>query len=260
MIALIVFLLCGLAGATALIMASSNVGRYAHSEEQEYYTVSSAALVLVDMLDGLNYTSQTVSYEYIREWRYENDKRTETDSYRLTVPMLGETAETTGMGTMKGASTLSSSSHFKMVDAIRKQCDKVVPLFVPAEWYARVAEQADSPKKPDTVSSISFPFSVSLKDNTAVNEVKATLLMNANFDLVLTFYGGKGEYSITVFWKATIDPVQKANTPKTDYLTPEGTEYRDGKMTQINTYQAVVTWSRENATISRGEAIQNAAT
>lgn len=71
-LALIIFLLCALAGASALIMASANAGRYSHSEDdqQPYYSVTSAAMLMIDLMDGATYESAPIEYVYERTWRF----------------------------------------------------------------------------------------------------------------------------------------------------------------------------------------------
>ena len=53
--ALLLFLICALAGAAALTAAGSNIGRYSYLEEdqQQYLAVSSAAKLFREQLDGL---------------------------------------------------------------------------------------------------------------------------------------------------------------------------------------------------------------
>ena len=62
-LALLLFLVCALAGAAAVTAASANVGRYTYQQDgqQAYLAVSSAARLIRDQLDGLE--AQTC-YEY----------------------------------------------------------------------------------------------------------------------------------------------------------------------------------------------------
>lgn len=55
LMALLLFLICALAGAAALTAAGSNIGRYSYLEEdqQQYLAVSSAAKLFREQLDGL---------------------------------------------------------------------------------------------------------------------------------------------------------------------------------------------------------------
>lgn len=60
MLALLLFLVCALAGAAAVTAAGSNVGRYSYVEEdrQQFLTVTSAAKLIRDELNGLSVTGE----------------------------------------------------------------------------------------------------------------------------------------------------------------------------------------------------------
>lgn len=260
-IALLIFLLCALAGASAYIMAVSNAGRYSHANEQEYYSVSSAALLLVDMMDDIAYTSQLVNYDYQRTWNYADGKHETSDGYTLTIPSAN-------LGVMGGgASTLRERSGLKISNVIREQCDKLVPyLNVPEEWYASVAGNAGAPVRPSEVPSVTYEFTVTVQDGSGnaddkYGTVNCKLVMNANYDLLLTFNCGNGEYAITVYWVAEVQAVQTTSEPEYVYadsaVQDENGYYTVGTMTQKRTLQVTVTWKKENVTISRGEAITN---
>lgn len=263
MIALVVFLLCGLAGASAFIMASSNAGRHSHSDEQQYYTVSSAALMVVDLLDGLTYTSQEVSYDYERKWNYADGAHTDSDSYKLTVPQLAPSGDA-GKGTVSGAAVCESGSSLKLADTIASQCDKIVPFaYVPDKWYLSVREQAGAPVKPESVAPISYVFTIRVEDGTGgaqFDTVQCRLVMTANCDLSLTFRGEGDEYSMTAYWTADVKPVQTTGEPQYEYADGGAVvngEYTNGSMTQHGTLRVIVTWTQDRVTISRGEAITN---
>ncbi len=89
-IAMLLFLLCALAGVSALTMAAANAGRYSHAEEdrQPYYSVTSAALFVADVFNGLKYTSATINFDYTHSWTFHKDEtpqRTYTDEYSLNI-------------------------------------------------------------------------------------------------------------------------------------------------------------------------------
>lgn len=258
MIALVVFLLCGLAGVTAFLMASTNAGRYAHADEQEYYSVSSATLMLVDMLDGLTYESPQIAYDYERAWDYTGNQHSSTDHYMLTIP---DTA-----GTLSGADTVRGSS-LELCPTIGRQCDLLLRyLNVPEEWYARVREQADAPQKPAAVAAVSYPFTVQVPGDGKYGTVYGRLAMYDNYDLSFTFTTSAsasgedaGEYAMTVYWAASVTPTQVAGTPQYVYADGAaivGGEYTKGTMTQQHTLNVTVRWDKAKATISRG-AIAN---
>lgn len=89
-IAILIFMLCALAGVTALTMSMSNGGRYSHGEDrQPYYAVSSAALLLLDMMDKTSYTSYEIQYTYQRHWEYDttdpNNAHPQDDGYQINL-------------------------------------------------------------------------------------------------------------------------------------------------------------------------------
>lgn len=258
MIALIIFLLCALAGASAFIMAASNAGRYSHENDQEYYSVSSAALLMVEIMDDLTYTSKEIKYDYERSWERLEDGSEHTTSEGYTLTMPAETGEMT-----MAHSTLRNETKFKLCETIKEQCDKLVRyLNVPDEWYLRVRGQEGAPTRPEKVDTVSFEFTITVQDNNKQNDerfgtVNCKLIMADNYNLLLTFDGGGGEYSITVYWVATVSADPKTNKPVYTYAESENGVYRTGSLKEEHTLNVVANWKKKNVTISRGEAITN---
>ena len=77
--ALLVFLLCILAGTAALTAAASNAGRYTHleSDQQKYLSVSSAADLLRGQLSDQGFKAE-IKYVETYEWWYEPVEETES--------------------------------------------------------------------------------------------------------------------------------------------------------------------------------------
>ena len=69
--ALLVFMLCVVAGTAALTAASSNAGRFSHagSDQQQYLSVSSAAGLLRDEFGGATFTAK-ISLKETYTWAY----------------------------------------------------------------------------------------------------------------------------------------------------------------------------------------------
>lgn len=247
MIALIIFLLCALAGVSAFLMAATNVGRYAHTEEQEYYSVSSAALMVVDMLDGLKYESGKITYVYERFWEFVNgSQRTASNKYTLTLPEGGTWSANSE------ASTLRDSS-LQLCNTILSRCNELIPYFVPGEWYDGVKNNEGAPKKPEKdLAPVEFNFTVTVPDDNRFGTVKCKLVMNTSYDLNLTFSGEDGEYAISVYWQATLNQTKTAGKPIYDYTTPTGDQYTNGHLTQTNELTITAKWEKDNVTISRG--------
>lgn len=269
-IALLIFLLCALAGVSALMMAASNAGRYSHKSEQEYYTVSSAALMIVDMLDDLQFTSKEVEYDYTRTWDYTNGKHKESDSYSLKLP-----DSTTTTSTMSGAKTLRTEGSLTLCSKIQAHCEKLVPyLNVPNEWYESVKGKKGQPERPENIEAFKpYSFTISVKSSEdgksdVFKPVKCTLEMGSDYNLLFSFQventvegeeeGSKlvtGEYAISLYWQAKVDFVQKTGEPQYTYAEKDSAgEFVSGSMLQHRTLQVTAQWRREDVVISRGEA------
>lgn len=267
-IALLIFLLCALAGASALMMAASNAGRYSHKSEQNYYTVSSAALMIVDMLDDLKFTSQKVLYNYERTWDYANGKHDESDSYTLYIPGAKK-FDKDSKEIMSGASTLRGSG-LKLCEKIQEHCEALVPyLNVPNEWYESVKGKDGQPKRPESIEAFKpYTFTISVPDDSAFQTVACTLEMGSDYNLLFSFQvqetlqadgvGDKlemGEYAITLYWQAEVDFSQTTGNPTYTYTKQDASgNFISGSMLQERTLQVTARWRREDVIISRGEA------
>lgn len=261
-IAMLIFLLCALAGASAFFMAASNAGRYSHPNDQNYYTVSSAALLFVDMLDDLCYESGEVKYVYERTWEYGKDGKTEhtiSDGHTLTIPeKVGDWSS--------GASTLRNSG-LDLCAEILTRSNALVPYFVPNEWYdsadkiVKEGETESFSKPTGDLERLSYSFTITVPGDSRFGTVNCTLVMTNNYDLTVTFVGENsvtdkdagaegGEYAITVYWQAEVEQEKKVGTPKYDYYTGD---HKSGKQTQTDTLKIIAEWKKENVTISRGE-------
>lgn len=267
-IALVIFLLCALAGASALIMAAANAGRYSHSDEQEYYSVSSAALMVVDMMDDLTYQSSAITYTYERNWKYVGSgsgqsEHTTSDGYHLEIGNpVGKLLDKNTDGEGGASSWREKVKGF--CNTIKEQCDLLVQyLSVPQEWYDSVKSNADEPKKPEKVETVTYELQFTVENNTLFGTVNCKLVMADNYNLTLTFTAestsGSGNnqdsrYSITVYWVPTVTAEPKAEEPKYEYTQQTDGSYRTGYMTQKHTLTVKVKWEKENVTISRGDA------
>lgn len=249
-IALMIFLLCALAGASAFIMASANVGRYAHTQDtrQPYYSVTSAALTIVDLIDGITYSSDIVSYDYKREWTYEADDKehVQSEEYTITIPPKGKGKLMGGDSKMSGSNIMKSVSEY---------CDLLVPyLNIPQEWYSTLdgIHTADS-YKPQQMLNISFTIT---PDAGNAGKVECTLMMNLNYDLLFTFSCFSGDttlYSVNLYWEAEVEDPISTKQPVYEYTN----DRKSGSMYIQQTKTVTAKWNKENVTLSRGEATSN---
>lgn len=247
-LALVIFLMCALGGASVLVMASANAGRYSHTDEQDYYSVSSAALLVVDMLDGLTYTSATIQYDYMRTWESAGGtNRDYTDKYTLTLPETGSSVSGAPASALNG---------IKLLEKIKAQCDGLVPcLDVPEEWYATVAEVS----RPALPARLSYTFSLNVTGDGRFGAVSCELVMNDNYDIILTFKGADGQYALTAYWPAERTAEKKSKDPQYGYLDPTDKSYQTGSHKIENTLNVTVQWNKAKVTISRGETQGGAA-
>lgn len=281
-LAILILMLCALAGTSALTMAVANAGRYSHAADsrQPYYSVTSAALMMVDILDGLKYTSTKVEYDYLHEWHYvpaegsEPPRRDQTDSYFLNILEQDATgayqltAESTRKGTIEiprrsgEASKDSDERHAveasNFVKQIGLQCDKIVPyLSVPQEWYSAVDKSGATVCGKFMPADLAYTFTISPNDG-SFGTVECSLVMSANYDLVFSF-SNKDEsgssYSVNLYWGATVDEAPERGEPVYSYTESGDTASQTIKQSKSVTVQ----WLRANVTISRGEA-ENAST
>lgn len=302
MIALMIFLLLALAGASALIMAMANSGRYSHKAEgqQPYYSVSSAALLMMNLLDGTQYKSKEVEYTYQRSWTGgEKDgigDHTQEDGYTLNflkkdtkgdyLLNSDKTEWQVDYDKIKGTMSTGEDKTLKdskLLTEIGNWCDKLVPyLSIPQAWYSTLRNKSvgtdNLPTDPGILAEqfrpapgyICVEFTVETTDET-FGDVSARLIMYANYDILLSFSqkselasGADGEasmYSVNIYWQAEVTektssgaPVYEVNEDTDGDGEPDSST--SGSQTIKQTKRVTVVWDKENAVISRGEAVK----
>lgn len=273
-IALLIFLLLSLAGVSALLMASANAGRYSHADEnrQAYYSVSSAALLMVDLLDGLTYRSAETEYRETHETQYTEGaepERVTSDTYTLNILtwdaekgyVLKDETQRAGSIALPQRSASETASEAaerqlmeagKLVRTISLQCDRTVPyLSVPQEWYGAADPSGKTRAENFMPSDVSVSFTVTPSDG-AFGTVQGKLTMHANYDLTFTFEArsesGAG-YCMSVLWTADVSKTETQGETVVTY-----TERGDvATVSAARTLSVNAVWKKENVTISRGE-------
>lgn len=266
-VALVLFMLCALAGASALSMASANAGRLSHrnNDEQPYYSVSSAALLFVDLFHNLRYNSGEVTYTYVREWKYNSadSSRPQTEEYTLNCfdALNGKCVPVTGTADIASRDNESEGDRsfrhkveaLKLVKQIGIYCDGLVPyLNVPQEWYESVSKKSENMETFRPEKSFDFPFDITVAGNES-QSVKGRIIMNSNYDLLISLTcskNGDSPYSLNIYWEATV--TEKTSSEPNKFEISDGGM---GKMTTKQTKTVTVNWLKENVTISRGEAV-----
>lgn len=258
LLALLIMLMCAFAGATAITMAATNIGRYAHENDdtQAYFSVTSAATLIRDTFDDLVYTSRT--YDYTVEHTILYDDVNHTESYIYSLPK-NETATGTIMSTAtdKDGNNLSHTlTGKKLATHLISALDKVVPFkSIPDEWYNNVKisdpdNTAGNLEKPTKVDTLAHPFDI-VSNNLSIGTIKATLITNDNYDLMFSFVYQTSNnidlYAVTLYMEATTEILTDTDI-KTNGTTDK--EYSEKNITKRSVR---VTWQAKNATISRGD-------
>ncbi len=289
-IAILIFMLCALAGVTALTMSMSNGGRYSHGEDrQPYYAVSSAALLLLDMMDKTSYTSYEIQYTYQRHWEYDNtsgNSHPQDDGYQINVlktdsttgnytktlksrEELGaekksdnKTANKSSMNISNRGDAESESAKktrhaledSKLYDEIRDRCDLLVPyLSVPQEWYSTLRDKDNQElgiKTEDFMPTTQLDFAFTVSSEEA-GDVQARLIMSSNYNLIISLSCFKeGKSLFAVNIYWEADVTEKTDSEDADYEYGGG---KEGTQTIMQTKVVTVTWNKSRAKVSRGE-------
>lgn len=260
LLAILIFLLCALAGTAAISMANANAGRYASAtkSQQPYYSVISAALFLRDSMNKMEYQSGTVQYVYTRGWEYDGGEHKPTqETYTLNVGQETGKDPTVLKGTWSKSDGDIVNTNF--CNGIREQCDQLVPyLNVPNEWYETVTG-VSKPAAPGT-KTVSFEIKPAGADAAPqeLGTVNVTLVLGENYDLLFQCEYKDGDaslYSVILYMEATVKVSTSTGVPKYDYTDPDPTDgvYKEGSLTQTTERTVTVSWEKTRATISRGE-------
>lgn len=245
LLAISIFLLCALAGASALTAAATNSGRLTHMEydQQKYLSTASAA----ELLRG-NVLFESFEVSYTRKelsvWWYKEDggvltlKHADTPKYSMfwgqdTVNQCYGVpgAPSTGTGVKIHEGTADPS---KLCEgSIAKKCvDDLLQYSiakVPPEWWSAVlgtppasgsmpSDMADYYNGKSSVAEKELTFTVKGDGNHGLGEVKVDLTLNTDFsiDADLYFLGDDGvndhEYKMSLKLNALVDTVVKTNS------------------------------------------------
>lgn len=251
--ALIVFLMCVLAGTAALTAASANIGRYSRleNEQRQYFSAASALELLQSRLNARmrdDPVQVTVTYTETETWWYESipaatpgdpptyELHTETKSALDVDPAIGNfnyyqyllvencipAGWRSAWDVLKTAVPLSVRSGFEKnytVDLDRT--GGTLP-----EW-------ADSVKK----------VSVKVKSSNAATDAKFNLEMELTTD-------DDGAYPLKVVWPGEAVTTTKTETTTTGGDPSDPTSADKGTRTTTTTLTCTVRWSAEDRVVS----------
>ncbi len=240
-LALLIVLISTFAGAGVITMAATNMGRYAHDtdDQQAYYSVTSAAILIRDTFAKAQYTSQNAEYKYESKWEY---TAAGGDDNATGVHQLTEYYTLTFNGS--GSFELTGDNVFG--ETIASHMDKVFQSrSIPDEWYNK------SGMEKSAINSLKdYSFTIT-SGNISIGTVNATLIFGDNYDLLFSFLfqaGNSKLYSVSLYMESEVNDVTKTEV-KSDPTSSSASE------TNTTTKHVEVKWPAHKATISRGEAI-----
>lgn len=250
--ALLIFVMCLLAGTVALSAASANVGRYTHlvQEQMQYFSVASALEILQSQMDDrveTNPIKVTVKYVEEEKWWYEPDPATPPG----TDPTYTLQRETTH--------NLKLEPAFSDLDYYQYQ---LLENCIPAEWrtdwealktgtsppsfekkYKVHLDESTLGASPPSWAKSLYPVDVTVKNG--ADDGNYTLEMH------LTTENGDG-YPLKVVWTGEADTDTKTETVTTggDPSDPLAAHDSEGKRTTTTTLTCTLRWSKEDRVIT----------
>lgn len=230
--ALLVFMLCVLAGTAALTAAAANSGRYTHmeAEQQDYLSVASAARVVKDELVGSTFTASFTG-----------------ENRNLPTPSTttGNFTSNCNLGSVFGET-------FK---------DYFIHLYSIHGWTTSTVSKMEETFTSEVGDSWTVGTSPEAKiEITGIDKMsKVTLVLEAdeNFTITATLYSGKeAEARNKTVIELVGDPTWTEDT-KTENYYVSGTTAAGGPAYSVGTKTTVVRnltvkWTLENATVYDG--------
>ena len=251
--ALLIFVMCVLAGTVALSAASANVGRYTHlvQEQRQYFSVASALELLQSQLDDRVETNPIkVAVKYVEEekWWYEPDSatpptytlRSETTHALELVPALpaGEKLDYYQYQLLEKCMPAEWRTDW---DALKTGISPT-PLSFEKKYKVHLDESTLGASPPSWSESL-YPVDVTV--NNGADDGNYTLEMH------LTTESGDG-YPLKVVWTGEADTDTKTETVTTGGkpTDPGVTHDSEGKRTTTTTLTCTLRWSAEDRVIT----------
>lgn len=253
--ALLIFVMCVLAGTVALSAASANVGRYTHlvQEQRQYFSVASALELFQSQLkDRVETNPIKVTVKYVEEekWWYEPDDPTTPTTYTLHSEPTKQTLEL--VPALSAGETLDYYQYQLLENCIPaewqadwddlKTTAGIVPSLSFEEKYKVHLDEStctDSPSLPESL----YPVDVTVKNG--ADDGNYTLEMH------LTTENGDG-YPLKVVWTGEADTDTKTETVTTggDPSDPLAAHDSEGTRTTTTTLTCTLRWSEEDRVIT----------
>ncbi len=250
LLALLIIMICAVAGAGAISMAAANVGRYSHAaeEQQAYYSVTSAATLVRDVFDKVRYTSRGVEFATSTITVYDEAAHNHTKTTSSAMKYSSGAAVMESTSEDANAQGILQSG---LGSAITYQFNKIVPFKnVPDDWYER-AEGTTDVTRPSSISAYSHEYTITSSD-ISIGTVVGRLFIYDDYNLSFSFTLGTGSgnevYSVSLYLSAEV----KEDTQTAITHSETTNEEREINTT---TRKVIVTWPKALATISRGQVV-----
>ncbi len=235
--ALLLLIVCVVAGSAALTSAASNLGRYTHlrQDQQRYLAVSSAVRLVREELCGGTYTaSAQLSETYTRHSSTNAEGQvswwTEGPDYALT-------------DLVTGADRYDGSFQ----PWLESQLDDVFKAKeVPENWRDLVGGTA--PAMPEKLNYTDLSVSAQTGSDPLLSQVKWSLEMDEDYDITARFWLEETEDGKTAKYYQTVLTI-----PAETKTTTTADTTRAGRITETITTQTVtVTWPLSGAVVRQG--------
>ena len=243
--ALLVFLLCLLAGAAALTAAAANAGRYTHleSEQQQYFAVASALALLQDEMDKTaadpdGDLTVTATYVETQDWWYIPGSDPGDPLERQTGAVTPTSLTFTANGVTGTLPTLPLNDFQKL---LLRNC-------VPDAWWTGYG--VDKPLL--TFPSSPVPYTIK-PDEASFAEIAYPT--DESYTLAMELTTGDGSaYPLRVVWSGVAETKTEAETV-TESITPTPAMLAAGatsagRRTTTTTLTCTLHWPAENRTVT----------
>lgn len=250
--AILVFMLCILAGTGALTAAAANAGRFTHleAEQQRYLTMGSAAGLLRDALSDQTFTA-TLTTKKVETFELDGIKVGDT------VPSVFWTEVDAGGDPSRDESLVYEGDfHDVLIDqfeeiflnemnsTLKEFFKDVTPPDIPVDF-----------NKPDTPALLTKTYTITLSDDLPTVNVDMTVGpgatdLQSRFHILikLTWQDGGKDYLTTVRLLATTEGVKDASPVEKTEIQTTGGDTQKVKTTTTE-YTLKVEWKKENAFI-----------
>lgn len=240
--AIMVFMLCILAGVSALTAAASNGGRFTHqeSDQQQYLSVSSALGIFRDQFLNRSYTA-TINLVETYSWHY-----TETENADGTVDRTRHDSTAWSVGPLVSSGLIAG----ELPDTLLK--DYLDKLFlnqeVPADWSTKDSTWS----RPVTPVAPDRTFTVKANDADLANQlgdVTAEFSVNEKgYNVTVYLHTGSGSklYESSLYMPASV-------TRSTSSSVVTSGDGDSGTKTTTTTLTFTVSWPESDISVIQGK-------